>query len=108
MSCAIAPHHPALRSTRLLPHPDLDRMGQSRRLKRQSEEAMFRSVAAAAVAAALITAAVVGWAEARITEIKIDTVEPLAEGQPFGEAGSYERLRGTAKGELDPQSPQNR
>jgi Alpha/beta hydrolase domain len=68
---------------------------------------MFRSVAAAAAAAALITTALAGSAQARITEIKIDTVEPFAEGQPFGEAGSYERVRGTAKGELDPQSPQN-
>jgi hypothetical protein len=68
---------------------------------------MFRSVAAAAAAAALITTALVSSAQARVTEIKIDTVEPFAEGQPFGEAGSYERVRGTAKGELDPQSPQN-
>ena len=68
---------------------------------------MFRSVAAAAIAAGVISTALVGSAQARITEIKIDTVEPFAEGQPFGEAGSYERVRGIAKGELDPQSPQN-
>ena len=68
---------------------------------------MFRSVAAAAIAAGVISTALVGSAQARITEIKIDTVEPFAEGQPFGEAGSYERVSGIAKGELDPQSPQN-
>jgi hypothetical protein len=73
---------------------------------------MFRSVVAAAVAAALSTAGPAGQAlmtpaQARITEIKIDTVEPFAEGQPFGEAGSYERVTGIARGELDPQSPQN-
>jgi hypothetical protein len=45
--------------------------------------------------------------QARITEIKIDTVEPFADGQPFGDAGSYERVTGIARGELDPQSPQN-
>jgi hypothetical protein len=70
--------------------------------KRQPEEAMFRSVAAAVFAAVLASSA-----QARITEIKIDTVVPFAEGQPFGEAGSYERVTGTAKGELDPQAPQN-
>jgi hypothetical protein len=63
---------------------------------------MFRSVAAVAFAAVLA-----GSAQARITEIKVDTIEPFAEGQPFGEAGSYERVRGIAKGELDPQAPQN-
>jgi Alpha/beta hydrolase domain len=76
---------------------------------------MFRSVAAAVKAVALsatalsavFTAALVAPAKARITEIRIDAVEPFAEGQPFGEAGSYERVTGTAKGELDPQSPQN-
>src|SRR5262249_42591132 len=97
----------ASRSTQLLPHPDLDRMSRIRRSKLPSEEAMFRSVAAAAIAAGVISTALVGSAQARITEIKIDTVEPFAEGQPFGEAGSYERVRGIAKGELDPQSPQN-
>ena len=40
-------------------------------------------------------------------EIKIDAVEPFAEGRAFGEAGSYLRVRGTAKGELDPAAPQN-
>ena len=43
-----------------------------------------------------------------IHEIKIDAVEPFAEGQVFGEAGPYLRIRGTAKGELDPAAPQNR
>jgi hypothetical protein len=41
-------------------------------------------------------------------EIRVDTVEPFAEGQPFGEAGSYLRIRGVAKGELDPAAPENR
>jgi hypothetical protein len=38
-------------------------------------------------------------------EIKIAAVEPFAEGRAFGEAGPYLRVRGTAKGELDPASP---
>ena len=40
-------------------------------------------------------------------EIKIAAVEPFAEGLVFGEAGPYLRVRGTAKGELDPAAPQN-
>src|SRR5215472_8255847 len=41
-------------------------------------------------------------------EIQVNAVEPFAEGQPFGEAGSYLRIRGVAKGELDPAAPENR
>ena len=41
-------------------------------------------------------------------EIRIDAVEPFAEGRGFGEAGPYLRIRGLAKGELDPAAPKNR
>jgi hypothetical protein len=41
-------------------------------------------------------------------EIKITTVEPFADGQAFGGAGSYRRIRGVAKGELDPGAAENR
>ena len=41
-------------------------------------------------------------------EIRVHTVEPFAEGQAFAEAGSYLRIRGVAKGELDPATPENR
>jgi hypothetical protein len=43
-----------------------------------------------------------------IVEIKIDTIEPFAEGQAFGDAGAYLRIKGIAKGELDPVAPENR
>ena len=43
-----------------------------------------------------------------IVEITIDMVEPLADGQRFGTAGSYLRIRGVAKGELDPAAPENK
>ncbi|MGH6770432.1 MAG: alpha/beta hydrolase domain-containing protein [Xanthobacteraceae bacterium] len=46
-------------------------------------------------------------AQARITEIRIDSTEPFAEGHAFGASGAYVRLKGVAKGELDPLSPQN-
>jgi hypothetical protein len=43
-----------------------------------------------------------------IVEIKVDAVEPFAEGQGFGEAGSYLRKKGVAKGEIDPAAPENK
>jgi len=42
-----------------------------------------------------------------IVEIKIDTTEPFADGQAFGEAGSYLRIKGIAKGEINPAAPGN-
>jgi hypothetical protein len=42
-----------------------------------------------------------------IVEIKIDAVETFAKGADFGEAGSYLRIKGIAKGELDPTAPEN-
>jgi len=42
-----------------------------------------------------------------IIEIKIDTIEPFADGQAFGEAGSYLRIKGIAKGEIDPAALEN-
>jgi hypothetical protein len=47
-------------------------------------------------------------AGAAITEVKVTAVEPFAEGAPFGAAGAYERVRGTARGEIDPADPRNR
>jgi hypothetical protein len=47
-------------------------------------------------------------AEARVTAIAIDKVEPFAEGTTFGNAGAYERVAGTAKGEVDPSGSRNR
>ncbi len=45
---------------------------------------------------------------ARIVEIKVQSVRPFAEGQTFGASGSYERVTGTAIGELDPNDARNR
>jgi hypothetical protein len=41
-------------------------------------------------------------------EIQVNAFEPFAEGQSFGDAGPYLRIRGVAKGELDPGAPENR
>src|SRR5262252_691503 len=43
-----------------------------------------------------------------IVEITIHAIEPFAAGQSFGDAGSYRRIKGIAKGEIDPAVPQNR
>ena len=43
-----------------------------------------------------------------LTEINIAAVEPFAEGSTFGNAGAYERVRGTFKGELDPADARNK
>jgi hypothetical protein len=40
-------------------------------------------------------------------EIRIDSIESFAEGRSFGKVGSYERLKGVARGQLDPLAPQN-
>ena len=47
-------------------------------------------------------------AMARVTQISVRSVEPFAPGTSFGSAGGYERVRGTFKGEVDPQDARNR
>ena len=46
-------------------------------------------------------------AHARIVEIRIDAVEPFIDGHAFGTVGPYERVKGIAKGELDPNAREN-
>ena len=48
------------------------------------------------------------FAHARITEINVASVKPFADGASFGDAGKYERVTGTAKGELDPGDARNK
>jgi hypothetical protein len=59
----------------------------------------------AALCALLVAATPAG---ARLTEIHVSTVEPFADGAAFGDAGAFERVKGTFKGELDPADPRNR
>src|SRR5262245_55391381 len=66
---------------------------------------MLRKTYSAALASIAILFAVT--ANARITEIRIDSIEPFANGHTFGNVGAYEKIKGVAKGELDPKSPQN-
>jgi hypothetical protein len=57
----------------------------------------------AGIAAVVLTAS----AEARITEIRIDATEPFVGGAAFGSAGAYVRIKGVAKGEVDPRAAEN-
>lgn len=43
-----------------------------------------------------------------LVSLDIERVEPLADGASFGDAGAYERVIGTARGEVDPALPANR
>lgn len=46
-------------------------------------------------------------AQARVTQINVQRVEPFARNTAFGDTGAYERVWGVAKGELDPTDPRN-
>ncbi len=67
---------------------------------------MKKAIAASAVACALVFAA--APAAARLTEINVTAIEPFADGMAFGDAGAYERVKGTFRGELDPADPRNK
>jgi hypothetical protein len=71
----------------------------------QGEVMIGHIVVPAALCALFLTA---GPAVARVTEINVTVVEPFAEGMSFGNAGAYERVKGTFKGELDPADARNR
>ena len=43
-----------------------------------------------------------------IIEIRTHAIEPFAEGREIGNSGPYLRIRGTAKGEFDPNATENR
>ena len=68
---------------------------------------MKRNLAATGVLTTLFLGALGANPQARVTEIRIDAVEPFADSAVFGAAGSYERVKGIAKGELDPKAPEN-
>jgi hypothetical protein len=58
----------------------------------------------------IATLLIPAFSEARITNIVIDPARsqsPTFEGLSFGAVGQYEKLRGTAFGELDPSDPRN-
>ena len=58
--------------------------------------------------AAAVIALGMSSAGAALTEIAVHKITPFAPGSTFGDAGSYERVTGTARGELDPADPRNK
>jgi Alpha/beta hydrolase domain len=68
---------------------------------------MLRLTTAAVTTALGLIAGATG-AQAVITELRLEPPEPFVDGHRFGEVGAYERIRGTAKGELDPAAPENK
>jgi hypothetical protein len=65
---------------------------------------MHRAALLAGVAGTVLLA---GNAAAELTEIEITATSPFAEGTSFGTAGPYIRVKGVARGELDPEAPEN-
>src|SRR5882757_3472162 len=65
---------------------------------------MSKALACAAAIGAVLLAT---SASARLTELKLGAPEPFVEGHGFGETGSYVRLKGVARGELDPKAPEH-
>ena len=59
------------------------------------------------ILALVLLTLVAGTAEARIVKVVIDRTEPFAASSPFGTAGAYVRITGTAYGDLDPARPEN-
>lgn len=57
---------------------------------------------------AALTVAAISPAQAAVTEIRFGAPEPFAEGESFGATGPYVRIKGVAKGELDPKDARNR
>lgn len=67
-----------------------------------------RSARAPLAFALLASTACLTPAEARITRLEVSVVEsPTFEGRSFGSVGQYEKLRGKAYGEVDPNDPRN-
>src|SRR5262245_4095853 len=66
--------------------------------------AVSRALACAVAVGAVLAA---GSANARLIELKLGAPEPFVEGRMFGETGAYVRIKGTARGELDPNAPEH-
>jgi len=70
--------------------------------------ALVGTTAGWGVVACLLSLTLPTFAEARITRIEISRVEsPTFEGTAFGSVGAYEKLIGTAFGEVDPADPRD-
>jgi hypothetical protein len=54
-----------------------------------------------------VNAVLSGPISAAVIELRLGAPEPFAEGKSFGAAGPYVRIKGVARGELDPKNPRN-
>src|SRR4051812_32953633 len=86
----------------------LDRLSNNRSGFKRGGESMRSSTLLAFASAAVLAVSV---AEARVTEVKITSRTPafVVNGVPYSwpGVGSYERIVGIAKGEIDPNDPRN-
>src|ERR1700680_4732940 len=57
--------------------------------------------------AALVMLAASVASQAQVIRVVIDERKPVAEGRSFGQAGTYEYIRGRIFGEVDPKDPRN-
>ena len=69
------------------------------------QRACMKTLAGAVFAASWLC---ISPAQARITEINVQQIEPFAGNAVFGKTGAYERVWGVAKGELDPADARNK
>jgi hypothetical protein len=65
---------------------------------------MSKALACAVALGAVVAAT---SAQARLIQLKLGAPEPFVEGRAFGETGAYVRLKGVARGELDPKAPEH-
>src|SRR5207253_2932002 len=78
----------------------------SRRSTMCNSLAYSRALRAIAGATAMLALSIA--AQARVTQIVIsERTTPIFNGQSFGAVGQYERIRGTAVGEIDPSDRRN-
>ncbi len=64
----------------------------------------YQALAGAAAVGAFLTTT---SAQARLTELKLGAPEPFVESRAFGDTGPYVRIKGVARGELDPATPEH-
>jgi hypothetical protein len=60
-----------------------------------------------ALTATVLAIAAMHTAQARVTQLVVEDRVTVADGKPWGSAGAYERLKGTAYMEVDPRDPLN-
>jgi len=60
------------------------------------------------ISLALFGTLLLGTLQARVVSVEVTSREPVLDGQPFGLAGPYERIRGTIRFAAQPDNPANK